>query len=131
MTPNNGWSMARGQLAWILGLIVSTAIVIQLERLDISARLGSLDTNPLAEPQPTWAQALQNARMQAPDPGSATPQNQAALLLALSVAGLQEEAETIRLADEVAAVIDAISLSDESDPLVTDATAVARRVFGQ
>lgn len=131
MKANSGWIMARGQIGWILGLIVSTAIVIQLERLEIGARLGSLDANPLAEAEPAWSQALHDLRAQTPDPANAAPQDQAALLLALSLAGLQEGANTSQLAAEVTATIDAIGLSDASDPLVIEATEVARRVFNQ
>ena len=130
MKANNGWTMARGQIAWILALIVSTAIVIQLERLEIGARLGSLDSNPLAEADPAWSQALHDARGQTPDPGNAAPQDQAALLLALSLAALQDDADTALLAEEAAAVIDAIGALAAADPLVSDAKAMARRVFG-
>lgn len=130
MTPNNGWRMARGQIAWILGLIVSTAIVIQLERLELGTRFGALDANPLAEAEPAWAQALHDARARAPDPANAAPQDQAALLLALSMAALQGAADTPSLAPEAAAVIDAIGPLAASDPLVSDAASLARRVFG-
>ena len=131
MKANSGFTMARGQIAWVFGLIVSTAIVIQLERLEIGARLGSLDTNPLAEVEPAWSQALHEARAQTPDPGTATPQDQAILLLALAQAGLQAGANTSELAAEVATVINAIGNLEEADPLVTYAAEVALRVFEQ
>lgn len=130
MKANSGWTMARGQIAWILALMISTAIVIQLERLDIGAQFASLDSNPLAEAEPAWAQMLIDARAQAPDPANASPQDQAALLLALSLAGLQEDAEMLRLAEEATAAIEAISLSDETPPIVVEAVAIALRVFG-
>jgi len=130
MKANSGWTTARGQIAWILGLIISTAIVIQLERLDIGAQLASLDTNPLANAEPAWMQVLHNARAQAPDPVNASPQDQAALLLALSLAGLQEGADTLLLANEATATITEIGLSADSDTLVNDALAVVLRVYG-
>jgi len=129
MKGRNGWVAARGQIAWILALLVSTAIVVQLERLELGSRPAVLDTNPLTEGGPAWPLALHEARAQAPDPSSATPIAQASLLLALSLAALQPDADTEMLAAEAAAVIDAIGSLTESDPLVDDVVALTRRVF--
>jgi len=130
MKGRNGWVAARGQIAWILALLVSTAIVVQLERLELGSRPAVLDTNPLTEDGPAWALALHEARAQAPDPSNATPIAQASLLLALSLAALQPDADTEMLAAEAAAAIDAFGSLTEHDPLVDDALALTRRVFG-
>jgi len=129
MKGRNGWVAARGQIAWILALLVSTAIVVQLERLELGSRPAVLDTNPLTEDGPAWALALHEARAQAPDPSNATPIAQASLLLALSLAALQPDADTEMLAAEAAAAIDAIGSLTEPDPLVDDVVALTRRIF--
>ena len=129
MKGRNGWVAARGQIAWILALLVSTAIVVQLERLELGSHPAVLDTNPLAEGGSAWALALREARAKAPDPRSATPTAQASLLLALSLAALQPDANTEMLAAEAAAVIDSIGSLTVPNPLVDDVVALTRRVF--
>ena len=130
MKARNGLIMARGQMAWILGLLVSTAIVVQLERLELGSRLAVLETNPLAQTDPASAQALRDARIPTLDPGSATPSQQAELLLALSLVALQPGANRDALEAEAVSVIDAIGVNADDDPLLRDAVTLAQRVFG-
>lgn len=129
MKIRNAWIAARGQMAWILALLVSTAIVVQLERLDLGSRVADRDANSLAQGGPALEQTLRDARARVAEPSSAKPKAHATLLLALSLAALQPQAATETLADEAAAVIDAIGSLSAQDPLVHDAVALTRRVF--
>ncbi len=125
---DNPWIAARGQIAWILALLVSTAIVVQLERLDLGSRLAVLNSNPTGDSG--WAQVLREARVQAEANDSLEPTAQVILLMSLSLAGMQPDADSEMLATEAAAVIDALGNDLEPDPLVEDAVALAQRVFG-
>ncbi len=128
MRDNSPWIAARGQIAWILALLVSTAIVVQLERLELGARLAVLNSNPMGDNG--WTQVLREARVQAEANDRFEPTAQVILLLSLSLAGMQPEADKALLATEAAAVIKAIGPDLGSDPLVEDAVALAQRVFG-
>jgi len=130
MKNPSGWVAARGQIAWILALLISTGIVIQLERLDLGSRLGTLEANPFAEPREALPRPLEQARARAPDPASAAAADQAALLLALSLAALQRDADRGALSAEAAAAVEAIEAAGDPGPLVNDALTLTRRVFG-
>ena len=45
---HRAWHVARGQIAWILALVVSTAIVVRLEQIDFEGRVSLLTTNPFS-----------------------------------------------------------------------------------
>ena len=130
MKTNNGWITARGQIAWVLALIVSTAIVIQLERLDVGSRLSTLEINPMTASDSPWPEVLKEARSRTADPSNATSQDQAALLLALALSVLQGHADKSELAAEAESAIDAIGPVAERDALLHNALNVARGVFG-
>jgi len=90
MNRSENFVGARGQIVWILALVVSTATIIQLERLDTgvvpkagSGGEGSLRHDPALMDAAKEALALADARQQA---AQNDPMAKVSLLLALSVA---------------------------------------------
>lgn len=130
MKPRSGWSAARGQIAWILALIVSTGIVIQLERLDLGLRLAQLETGSLTKVEPPWSLTLRAARAAAPDPGQASQSEQLALVLALAMAGLHSDADPEALATEARAVINALGPDALQNAMVRDGVNLLKRIIG-
>lgn len=90
MKANEALAGARGQIVWIVALVVSTATVIQLERLDLGtppdavakARADGLRDIPLASDASRVLAAAAARVKAAPD----DPDAAASLLLALTVA---------------------------------------------
>lgn len=130
MTKHSGLHAARGQIAWILALIVSTAIVVKLEQLELGSRLAALTTNPLAETELAADITLQQARLRAADPANAAVIYQIQLLLALSLEGTRNGADLDTLTVEAAQTIAAIESAAPSDPVLLDAIRLCRAVFG-
>lgn len=88
MRKDSGWVAARGQIAWILALIVSITIIVQLEQVDFGKRLALLEENPLARTQLS-VEAATKALADARTALQASPQNphaRAVMLVALSIA---------------------------------------------
>jgi len=129
MKNSSGWRAARGQIAWILGLLISTAIVIQLELIDLGPKSMVLDTNSMAQNETIWSQALLQARSRATDPRTASSQDQVALLLALSLTALESERIREMLQAEALGVINALGNIADPDPLLTEAVALTRQIF--
>ena len=130
MTKSSGLYEARGQIAWILALIISTAIVVRLEQLELGSQLSVLASNPLAETELAGDITLQQARLRAPDPATASPTDQIHLLTALILAGTQGTADMAVLAAEAADTIAAIEGGDPADPALRDAISLSRSFFG-
>ncbi|WP_071795279.1 hypothetical protein [Natronohydrobacter thiooxidans] len=118
MKPDSGWISARYQIAWLLGLIVSIAIVVQLERLDLGISLDG----------PEDSSTIDGLRTRVPDIQAASAEELAAVMLALSAAGLQDPDPS--LTAEAAALLDAIPPHLAADPLLIEAGAIMQRVFG-
>ncbi|MFO8126220.1 hypothetical protein [Yoonia sp.] len=129
MMKHSGLHAARGQIAWIIALIVSTAIVVKLEQLELGSRLSALSSNPLAQTELTADIILEQARLRAADPANAAVTDQVHLLIALSLAGTLEGADLDALTDEAARTIAAIERIAPSDPVLLDAVALCRSVF--
>lgn len=130
MTKTSGLYEARGQMAWILALIISTAVVVRLEQLELGSQLSMLATNPLAETELAADITLQQARLRVTDPATATVPDQIHLLAALVLAGTQEGADIAALRADAAQTIAAIQSTDPSDPLLLNAMSLCRDVFG-
>lgn len=82
MKQSEAMTGARGQIAWILALIMSTAAIIYLERLDLGAPASLVASSTGLAAQATGAvTAAEDRYRAAPDPASA-----AALALALVAA---------------------------------------------
>jgi hypothetical protein len=124
-----GLHAARGQIAWILALILSTAIVVQLERLDVGSQLTVLAQNPLADAALSHDIALEQARSRAPDPATAAAEDQVNLLLTLAMAANDDPATLTDLRPQADEVVTAIAASDPSDPAVISAMALVVTVF--
>lgn len=130
MTKTSGLYEARGQMAWILALIISTAVVVRLEQLELGSQLSMLATNPLAETELAADITLQQARLRVTDPATATVPDQIHLLAALVLAGTQEGADIAALRADAAQTIAAIQSTDPSDPLLLTAMSLCHDVFG-
>ncbi|WP_114964560.1 hypothetical protein [Alkalilacustris brevis] len=119
-------ALARGQIAWILALVVSTGIIIQLERVDFQGRLSLLERNPLAGMEAgTGDAALESARAayaQSPD----DPLPQAQMLTALTLAALSDGPDALRV--EARAVLAAVS-PDSDNTVLNAAIALAETAF--
>jgi len=126
MKRREALATARGQIAWILALVISTAIIIQLERVDFANQVAVLARNPLLVLSPdatdTALAAARAAHLQAPD----SPDAQAQLLTALSLRALVADVETLR--PEAHALIAAIH--DRDTPIMAAAIEIATAVFG-
>lgn len=129
MIKHSSLHAARGQIAWILALIVSTAIVVKLEQLQLGSRLSALASNPLAETELTANFVLEQARLRAADPANAAVSDQLHLLIALSLTGTQESTDRNTMIEEVSQTIEAIESTAPSDPALLDALALCRSVF--
>ncbi|MFN3663394.1 hypothetical protein [Yoonia sp.] len=129
MIKHSGLHAARGQIGWILALIVSTAVVVKLEQLELGAQFATLTVNPLAEPALPLDHDLARARLLAPDPATAAPMDQARLLIALSLAGTQDAADFDALAAEAAQTVADVEATVPSDPVLLNAIALCRSVF--
>lgn len=130
MIKHSGLHAARGQIAWILALILSTAVVVKLEQLELGSRLSALTSNPRAQSELSIETTLQQARLRAADPANAAVIDQAHLLIALSLAGTREVSKPDMLTQEAMRAVAAIESTGPSDPILLHALALCRRVFG-
>jgi len=130
MTKTSGLYEARGQIAWILALIISTAVVVRLEQLELGSQLSVLATNPLAETELAGDITLQQARLRVADPAIATVPDQIHLLAALVLAGTQDNADLDALRTEAAQTVAAIESTSPTDPVLLDAINLCRSTFG-
>lgn len=112
---------AREQMVWIAALIGSTAIVVQLERLDLQQAGTALTENPFAPSRPEVAALLEQVRAAGDESDLALAQRATALTMALLLEnppdGLRAEA-----ADTLLSLEDRIAESD--DPLLQSAAAM-------
>lgn len=129
MIKHSGLHAARGQIAWLLALILSTAVVVKLEQLELGSRLSALVSNPLAQTGLTIDATLEQARLRAADPANAAVTDQAHLLIALSLAGTQETVKPEMLVQEAEQAIAAIESTAPRDPVLLQAIALCRKVF--
>ena len=129
MTRNSGLYEARGQIGWILALIVSTAVVVWLEQLEVGSQLSVLATNPLTDTELGTDSSLQQAWLQVDDPATAAVKDQVNQLTALVRAGLEDGADIAALRQEAAQTIAAIESTDPTDRVLLDAIRLCRGVF--
>lgn len=122
-------AMARGQIAWILALVVSTAIIIQLERVDFEGQLSLLERNPLAQVAPGSGDAALNTARAALAGASDDPQAQAQMLTALVLAAIADGTDDTLSAEADALLIALPPTSDIAEPVLKSAVAIARTVF--
>ncbi|WP_322896091.1 MULTISPECIES: hypothetical protein [unclassified Yoonia] len=129
MTRNSGLYEARGQIGWILALIVSTAVVVWLEQLEVGSQLSVLATNPLTDTELGTDSSLQQAWLQVDDPATAAVKDQVNQLTALVRAGLEDGADIAALRQEAAQTIAVIESTDPTDRVLLDAIRLCRGVF--
>jgi hypothetical protein len=107
MKRHNALHSARDQITWIVALVASTAIVVQLERLDLS-QTGALVQNPFAEARTDPAALVAQTRASQGESDLALARHATALALALlqesELSGLRTEAQGLR--DTLAARLD-------------------------
>ena len=127
MRTDSGWTSARGQIAWLLGLVVSTAIVVHLERLELGGILVGLDTNPLSQQHLSDQITLDDLRARVSNADPARTEDVVALLLALSSAAILNDDPELR--DDAAALLGEIPAPIADDPLIIEASAITRRIF--
>ena len=129
MKTNSGWGIARGQITWIFALVVSTGIVIQLERFDFAGQVDALQTNPFAVDRTSALAALEQTRVAL----NAQPDSEIArsgYLIALCVAKMSGAGETSALRDEASALLAEMLPGEIPDgALMTAAVALAQAVF--
>ncbi|MBQ2262789.1 MAG: hypothetical protein II336_15635 [Loktanella sp.] len=130
MMLSDGWVLARGQIAWILGLLVSTGVVIQLERLELGSRLSTLDSPRLSAPDAAAQQRLDELRTNPDLLMSASLADQLAVLLALSSIGIQSTENFDELRREAGAIIENLSMIEEPDPRLEKAMSLTSDIFG-
>lgn len=82
---------AREQIVWIVALIGSTAIVVQLERLDLKLAGSKLTENPFEATQPEFKVILDQIRTQNDDSDLALAQLATALAMGLMLENTTEE----------------------------------------
>lgn len=129
MTKTSGLYEARGQIAWILALIVSTAVVVRLEQLELGSQMSTLTTNPLAEIEMASDITLQQARLKVDDLTTASVTDQVYLLTALVLVAMQDGADIAALHEEAAQTIAAIESTNPTDRVLLDAIRLCRGVF--
>lgn len=130
MNTNRPFAGARGQIAWILALVVSTAVIVRLEQVDFGNRLLGLTKNPfnganLPADRVTSLLARAKADLAArPD----DPAARAVLLIALSLA-----AQGRAVPDSVAATYtteaESLLATAADDPLSQAAALLAEASF--
>lgn len=129
MKKTSGFYEARGQIAWILALIVSTAVVVWLEQFQVGPQLSVLATNPLADTEPGPDSSLQQAWLQVDDPATAAVRDQVDVLTTLVLVGLKDGANIAALREEATQTIAAIESTNPTDRVLLDAIRLCRGVF--
>lgn len=122
------FAMARSQISWILALIVSTVIIIQLERVDFRDQISRLERNPLhVADSAELVSALENARIHY-KMNPEDPQVQTQILTALSVSAIFSGPEEYR--SEALLVLGSVdNESYDSEPLLAVAISLAKSLF--
>lgn len=129
MTETSGLYEARGQIAWILALIASTAVVVWLEQLEVGPQLSVLATNPLTESALGIDSSLQQTWLQEEDAATMAVKAQVNQLTALVLAGLEDGADIAALREEAAQTVAAIESTNPADRVLLDAIMLCRSVF--
>lgn len=130
MIKSSGLHAARGQIAWLLALAISTTIVIRLEQLELGSRLSALTTNPQADTGLAADITVQQARLRAPDAATAPVPDQIHLITALVFAGTQNSGDIPALRAEAAQIIAEIESTAPTDPVLLDAIRLCQAVLG-
>ncbi|NAZ36863.1 hypothetical protein [Rubellimicrobium sp. CFH 75288] len=127
MRKRSALHAARGQIAWILALIVSTAIVVRLEHVSFEAERSALVSNPFSGQESDPVALLARTREAASRGDTGLAQHATALALALARAPgdpvLAAEARAIRSEAEA-------RLAGREDPVLAAAAALLGEVLG-